>query len=170
MIISMFSNLFKKKYKVTYEQFQLIISEVLKYRTDYGLSMYKQEGFLSDDNENPFFLEYCLYHVFIIEKQLCQKYESNFSFNLLVPFYQNLQKYLKENENIFDIRNELLLIYDKEGFIDAFHNPIYNLSKTFMKNVFNIEYDMVILQLILTDFMSSYKDLCIITDYQIINK
>lgn len=170
MIISMFSKLFKKKYKVTYEQFQLIISEVLKYRTDYGLSMYKEEGFLTNDNENSFFIEYCLYHIFIIEKQLCQKYESTFSFGLLIPFYENLQKYLKENENIFTIRDELLSIYNKEGFIDAFHNPLYNLSKSFMKKVFNIEYDIVILQLILSDFLSSYKDLCILTDYQIISK
>ena len=165
----MFKNIFKKTYKVSFNEFQVVISEVLKSRTDYGLNMYRQEKLLDEKDENIFSLTYCLYHIFIIEKQLCQKYESNFCYNLVKPFYDNLKEFLTNKEIIFDTRNELLEIFNKENFIDAYHNPIYNLSKTFMKKAFNIEYDIVTLQFIILDFMSAYKESYILTDYKIIN-
>ena len=62
----MFKNIFKKTYKVSFNEFQVVISEVLKSRTDYGLNMYRQEKLLDEKDENIFSLTYCLYHIFII--------------------------------------------------------------------------------------------------------
>lgn len=164
----MFFNIFKKKvYKVSKEEFQVLISNILQSRTDYGINMYKKENLVTTENENAFFLKYALYHIFIIEMQLCIKYDEKIVFNLVLPFYESLQKYLENKDIIFIVRDELIAIYKDEPFVDAFHNPIYTLSKTFAKSVFNIEYDAITTQLVFNDFLSSYSESYIIEDYKI---